>query len=160
MPRHCEKPLRMPGVRLDFPADGGYAHQAARNCTVRAPDGLANGIIGYDVPAVTAFCSRARLRRSGLCCAVSVADGGVLQIDRAVPSAAPAAAQLGAAGALQKVPHAKKQPCIMAAWSDSPCQAPARTACPRRRPVPRENSVDVRFCPQGAEQPSCRRPAG
>ena len=44
----------MPGVRLDFLPQMADMHVQAVlvPVIVRAPDGLANGIIGYDVPAV------------------------------------------------------------------------------------------------------------
>ena len=89
-------------------------------------------------------------------CAVGAADGGVLQIDRAVPQRQhPAAAQLGAVGALQKVLHAQKQLLhqerlgqIVVCAKPQPEQ-PVRVGVPRREKQRR----DVRFCPQGAEQP-------
>lgn len=97
----------MPGVRLDFFPQMSDMHVQAVlvPVIVRAPDGLANGIIGYDVPAVIGqpLQQGALGGGQGQRCAVGAADGGVLQIDCAVPQRQhPAAAQLGAVGALQK----------------------------------------------------------
>lgn len=108
----------MPGVRLDFLPQMADMHVQAVlvPVIVRAPDGLANGIIGYDVPAVIGqpLQQGALGGGQGQRCAVGAVNGGVLQIDRAVPQRQhPAAAQLGAVGALQKVLHAQKQLLIL-----------------------------------------------
>ena len=118
----------MPGVRLDFLPQMADMHVQAVlvPVIVRAPDGLANGIIGYDVPAVIGqpLQQGALGGGQGQRCAVGAADGGVLQIDRAVPQRQhPAAAQLGAVGALRLLDPAKAAPILRAngltAHSDS-----------------------------------------
>lgn len=55
---------------------------------VRAPDGLANGIIGYDVPAVIGqpLQQGALGGGQGQRCAVSAADGGVRKLTVQSPS--------------------------------------------------------------------------
>ena len=125
---------------------------------VRAPDGLANSIIGYDVPAVIGqpLQQGALGGGQGQRCAVGAADGGVLQIDRAVPQRQhPAAAQLGAVGALQKVLHAQKQLLHQERLGQIVVRAKPQPEQPVRVGVPRREKQrrDVRFCPQGAEQP-------
>lgn len=72
----------MPGVRLDFLPQMADMHVQAFlvPVIVRAPDSLANGIIGYDVPAVIGqpLQQGALGGGQGQRCAVSAADGGVL----------------------------------------------------------------------------------
>ena len=125
---------------------------------VRAPDGLANGIIGYDVPAVIGqpLQQGALGGGQGQRCAVGAADGGVLQIDRAVPQRQhPAAAQLGAVGALQKVLHAQKQLLHQERLGQIVVRAKPQPEQPVRVGVPRREKQrrDVSLRPQGAEQP-------
>lgn len=69
----------MPGVRLDFLPQMADMHVQAVlvPVIVRAPDGLANGIIGYDVPAVIGqpLQQGALGGGQGQRCAVGAADG-------------------------------------------------------------------------------------
>lgn len=148
----------MPGVRLDFLPQMADMHVQAVlvPVIVRAPDSLANGIIGYDVPAVIGqpLQQGALGGGQGQRCAVSAADGGVLQIDRAVPQRQhPAAAQLGAVGAPQKVLHAQKQLLHQERLGQIVVRAKPQPEQPVRVGVPRREKQrrDVRFCPQGAE---------
>ena len=150
----------MPGVRLNFLPQMADMHVQAVlvPVIVRAPDGLANGIIGYDVPAVIGqpLQQGALGGGQGQRCAVSAADGGVLQIDRAVPQRQhPAAAQLGAVGALQKVLHAQKQLLHQERLGQIVVRAKSQPEQSVRVGVPcrEKQRRDVRFCPQGAEQP-------
>lgn len=72
----------MPGIRLDFLPQMADMHVQAVlvPVIVRTPDSLANGIIGYDVPAVIGQPLQQGTLGGGQGqrCAVGAADGGVL----------------------------------------------------------------------------------
>ena len=106
----------MPGVRLDFLPQMADMHVQAVlvPVIVRTPDGLANGIIGYDVPAVIGQpLQQGALgggQRQGH--AVGAVHGSIVQIDLAVPQLQGrrgGASQFGPVGALQNMLDAQEQ---------------------------------------------------
>lgn len=80
----------MPGVRLDFLPQMADMHVQAVlvPVIVRTPDGLANGIIGYDVPAVIGqpLQQGALGGGQGQRCAVGAADAASCKLTVQSPS--------------------------------------------------------------------------